>query len=120
MKWLDDFKASLLTLGPVAAILVGGVNDGNTDGAYGSTFPTTSSYVPCLPGSGGDLKTDAEPPLLITIDTSQRQQTIHGFGASDAWSRCPGQRWFLRAAKARGLEQFSASKRLYQRTKLDY
>ncbi len=179
MKSFDGFKVNLLVLGLVAAILVCG--DGNTNGAYGSTFPASSSYVPCLPGSGGDLKTDAEAPLLVTIDTSQTRQTIYGFGASDAWSiqfvgqwpdqkrqaiadllfeteldefadpkgiglsawrfnigagssrqsnisdtwrradtffnesftaydwsHCSGQRWFLQAAKARGLERFIA------------
>ena len=45
-----------------------------------------SSYVPCLPGSGGDLRTDAKPRLVLTIDTSRPRQTIRGFGASDAWS----------------------------------
>jgi|GEM_PF-405036 O-glycosyl hydrolase len=140
-----------------------------------------SSYVPCLPGGGGDLKTDAQASLVIKIDTSQTRQTIRSFGASDAWSaqyvgqwpddkreaiadllfetgldeyenpkgialsawrfnlgagssrqenmsdawhrvdtfldgsftgydwsRCPGQRWFLQAAKARGVERFIA------------
>lgn len=140
-----------------------------------------SSYVPCLPGSGGDLKTDDQSPLVVTIDTSRPRQTIRSFGASDAWSaqfvgrwpaerkeaiadllfqtglddrnnpqgiglsawrfnigagssrqnnirdmwrradtfldetfagydwsRCPGQRWFLQAARARGVERFVA------------
>jgi O-glycosyl hydrolase len=143
--------------------------------------PVTASYVPCLPGSGGDLKTDAQSPLVVTVDTSWLRQTIRGFGASDAWStqfigewpeekrqaiadllfqtglddrknprgiglsawrfnlgagstrqksftdtwrrvdtflnetftgydwtRCPGQRWFLQAARARGVENFIA------------
>ncbi len=140
-----------------------------------------SSYVPCLPGGGGDLKTDTEASLVLTIDTSRTRQTIRSFGASDAWSirfvgqwpdvkrqaiadllfetgldeyenprgiglsawrfnigagssrqdnmsdpwhradtffdesfseydwsRCPGQRWFLKAAKDRGVERFIA------------
>ncbi len=140
-----------------------------------------SSYVPCVPGNGGDLRTEATSPLVLTIDVSQTRQTIRNFGASDAWAiqfvgqwpdakreaiadllfqtglddnrnprgiglsawrfnlgagssrqtsirdpwrradtfldtasggydwtRCPGQRWFLQAAKARGVEQFIA------------
>lgn len=140
-----------------------------------------SAYVPCAPGSGGDLRTEAASPLILTVDVSQTRQTIRNFGASDAWaiqfvgqwpdskreaiadllfrtgldenqnprgiglsawrfnvgagssrqtsirdpwrradtfldesltgydwSRCPGQRWFLQAAKARGVEQFIA------------
>jgi O-glycosyl hydrolase len=149
--------------------------------ACGSGSSVASPYVPCLPGGGGDLRTDAKSPLVVTIDTSQRGQTIRSFGASDAWSiqfvgqwpaarreaiadllfatgldehknpkgiglsswrfnlgagssrqnnisdawrradtflnasfsgydwsRCPGQRWFLGAAKARGVERFIA------------
>jgi O-glycosyl hydrolase len=141
----------------------------------------SSSYVPCEPGSGGDLRTEAASPLVVTVDISQTRQTIRNFGASDAWaiqfvgqwpdskreaiadllfqtgldesnnprgigltawrfnlgagssrqttirdpwrradtfldesltgydwSRCPGQRWFLQAARARGVEQFIA------------
>ena len=147
----------------------------------GHVVTAASSYVPCMPGSGGDLRTDAQTPLVLTIDTSRTRQTIRGFGASDAWSgqfvgqwpdadreaianllfetdlddhknprgiglsawrfnigagssrqnnisdtwrradtfldesftgydwsRCPGQRWFLQAAKARGVERFIA------------
>ena len=138
-------------------------------------------YVPCLPGSGGDLRTSSPSTLAVTVNTYDRRQTIHNFGASDAWSiqyvgrwpsakrepiadllfetdldaadnpkgiglsswrfnigagssrqsniwdawrradtflstnyltydwsRLPGQRWFLQAAKARGCEQFIA------------
>jgi O-glycosyl hydrolase len=138
-------------------------------------------YVPCLPGRGGDLSTPAPSTLTVTINTNEKRQTIHNFGASDAWSiqfvgqwpsakrnaiadllfetgldgkrnprgiglsawrfnigagssrqnnipdtwrradtflsadyssydwsRLPGQRWFLQAAKGRGLEQFIA------------
>jgi O-glycosyl hydrolase len=139
------------------------------------------SYVPCLPGSGGDLTSDAKSPLIVTLDTTRPRQKIRSFGASDAWSiqyigqwpdekreaiadllfqtglddhknprgiglsawrfnlgagstrqknltdtwrradtflneaftgydwtRCPGQRWFLQAARARGVEKFIA------------
>jgi O-glycosyl hydrolase len=127
------------------------------------------------------LRTSSEQPLVVTVDTCQRRQTIDSFGASDAWSiqyvgawpdakrraiadllfepglddannpvgialsswrfnigagstrqnnisdrwrradtflssdftgydwsRLPGQRWFLQAAKARGVERFTA------------
>lgn len=157
------------------------VDGGDAVAAFSSMVPPSSSYVPCLPGSGGDLKTEAKSPLLVTIDTSQTRQTIRSFGASDAWSiqfvgqwpaakrdaiadllfetgldnrknpkgiglsawrfnigagssrqsnisdtwrradtflddglagydwsRCPGQKWFLQAAKARGVERFVA------------
>ena len=161
--------SDLLTLGVMLVLLL-------------SVGPAiASSYVPCLPGSGGDLKTDAQSPLVVTIDTSRPRQTIRSVGASDAWStqfvgqwpaerkeaiadllfqtglddhnnprgiglsawrfnigagssrqnnirdtwrradtfldeafagydwsRCPGQRWFLQAAKARGVERFIA------------
>ena len=43
-------------------------------------------YVPCYPGSGGDLATTSSNPLTVTIDTGDLRQTIHNFGASDAWS----------------------------------
>jgi len=56
----------------------------------GSAF---GSYVPCLPGSGGDLKSDAKSPLIITIDVSRPRQKIRSFGASDAWSTQYVGRW---------------------------
>ncbi len=138
-------------------------------------------YVPCHPGSSGTLATTHPNPLIVTINTRELRQEIHGFGASDAWSvqfvggwplekreaiadllfetgldashdpkgialsawrfnigagstrqnnirdvwrradtfynedfsdydwtRLPGQRWFLQAAKARGVEQMTA------------
>ncbi|MBN2272012.1 MAG: hypothetical protein JXN61_15465 [Sedimentisphaerales bacterium] len=145
-------------------------------------IPTNKpGYVPCLPGIGGDLRTSAQSTVVLTVDTNDRRQTIHNFGASDAWSiqyvglwpdakrnpiadllfetgldennnpkgiglslwrffvgagsnrqsyisdpwrrsdlflssdfnsydwsAQPGQRWFLQAAKARGVEQFIA------------
>lgn len=43
-------------------------------------------YVPCYPGAGGDLATDATDALTVTIDTADQRQVIHSFGASDAWS----------------------------------
>lgn len=43
-------------------------------------------YVPCYPGSGGNLATISSSPLTVTIDTGDLRQTIHNFGASDAWS----------------------------------
>jgi O-glycosyl hydrolase len=43
-------------------------------------------YVACYPGTGGDLSTTASRPLVVTIDTQDARQTIHSFGASDAWS----------------------------------
>jgi len=173
----------LLCAGHTIAGLASGVqvDDGDAVVAYGSAAPATSPYVPCLPGTGGDLRTEAKSPLVVTIDTSRSRQTIRGFGASDAWSiqfvgqwppakrdaiadllfatgidghknpkgiglsawrfnigagssrqsnisdtwrradtfldgsftgydwsRCPGQRWFLGAAKARGVGRFVA------------
>ena len=173
----------LLWAGGTRADSISGVRAGRSGAvvAYGSTGPALSSYVPCLPGTGGDLRTDAQSPLVVTVDTSQSRQTIRGFGASDAWStqfvgqwpperreaiadllfgtgldgfknprgiglsawrfnlgagssrqsnmsdswhradtfldssfvgydwsRCPGQRWFLRAAQARGVGRFIA------------
>jgi hypothetical protein len=44
------------------------------------------SYVPCLPGSGSDLKSDAKSRLIVTIDITPPRQKIRSFGASDAWS----------------------------------
>jgi O-glycosyl hydrolase len=43
-------------------------------------------YVPCYPGSGGDLATTHPAPLIVTVDTADLRQTIGNFGASDAWS----------------------------------
>jgi len=43
-------------------------------------------YVPCYPGSGGDLATASPSSLTVTVDTGDLRQTIHNFGASDAWS----------------------------------
>ncbi len=43
-------------------------------------------YVPCYPGSGGNLATTHPNPLTVTIDTGDLRQTIRNFGASDAWS----------------------------------
>jgi O-glycosyl hydrolase len=174
---------SFLCTGHAVAGPAGGglVDDGHAVVAHGGTASAASSYVPCLPGGGGDLKTIGKSPLVVTVDTSQTRQTIRGFGASDAWSiqfvgqwpaaqrnviadllfetrldshknprgiglsawrfnvgagssrqnnisdtwrradtflnadftgydwaRCPGQRWFLQAAKARGVGRFIA------------
>jgi hypothetical protein len=43
-------------------------------------------YVPCYPGSSGDLATTSPDPLTLTIATGDVRQTVHSFGASDAWS----------------------------------
>jgi O-glycosyl hydrolase len=43
-------------------------------------------YVPCYPGSSGTLATTSPKPLIVTVDTGDLRQTIHNFGASDAWS----------------------------------
>jgi hypothetical protein len=43
-------------------------------------------YVPCYPGSSGTLATAHPSPLTVTINTRELRQTIHNFGASDAWS----------------------------------
>jgi O-glycosyl hydrolase len=169
MKWFDSSDINLVLLIFAAATFVGG----------GNTY--ASNYVPCLPGSGGDLRTSRPSILTVTVNTYDGLQTIHNFGASDAWSiqfvgqwplekrhavadllfetsldiqndpkgiglsswrfnigagssrqsniydswrradtflstdyssydwqRLPGQRWFLQAAKDRGLEQFIA------------
>ncbi|HEY5657660.1 MAG TPA: glycoside hydrolase [Myxococcota bacterium] len=57
-------------------------------------------YVPCFPGSGGSLSTDAADALTVTIDTEDRRQTIRNFGASDAWSIQFIGRWPLVKRKA--------------------
>lgn len=51
-----------------------------------TVFGYPSDYVPCQPGNGGDLASASLPDLTITVDVNQQVQTIHGFGASDAWS----------------------------------
>jgi O-glycosyl hydrolase len=43
-------------------------------------------YVPCYPGTSGNLATTHPSPLTVTIDTRALRQKIHNFGASDAWS----------------------------------
>jgi len=43
-------------------------------------------YVPCYPGSSGDLATSHPAPMIVTVDAGDLRQTIHNFGASDAWS----------------------------------
>jgi len=45
-----------------------------------------AAYIPCEPGTGGDLKTDSESFLLVVVDCGQKMQTIDNFAASDAWS----------------------------------
>jgi O-glycosyl hydrolase len=45
-----------------------------------------AGYVPCPPGSGGDLATTRSSQLTITIDVADQRQTVNGFGASDCWS----------------------------------
>jgi O-glycosyl hydrolase len=45
-----------------------------------------AGYVPCYPGSAGNLATTRSMSLTVTIDTDDARQTIHSFGASDAWS----------------------------------
>ena len=183
MKLSYGPKFRLVFFGFVAAVFVAGchADDRNTEAEYIKTFPATYDYVPCLPGTGGDLRTSTPSMLTVTVNTNDRRQTIHNFGASDAWSiqfvgqwplakrdaiadllfetgldqindpkgiglsawrfnvgagssrqdnisdhwrradtflsadyssydwsHLPGQRWFLQAAKARGIEQFIA------------
>jgi len=74
MKLFDGYKVKWLLIGFIAGFLVGG----------GSTY--ASNYVPCLPGSGGDLRTSNPSILTVTVNTYDMLQTIHNFGASDAWS----------------------------------
>jgi len=168
MKLSDYSNFCLIIIALVVGILAGN----------GGANP---NYVPCLPGSGGDLRTSSPSILKVTVNTNDRMQKIHNFGASDAWSiqfvgqwplskrnaiadllfetgldinndpkgiglslwrfnigagssrqntisdtwhradtflssdfssydwtRLPGQRWFLQAAKSRGVEQFIA------------
>ena len=57
----------------------------------GPTLPANAQldipgYVPCYPGSSGDLATTSPDPLTLTIATGDVRQTVHNFGASDAWS----------------------------------
>ena len=65
--------------------LAGGA-DADTDRVAGSAYSTSSGYVPCLPGSGGDLGTSSPSALVVTVNTRERKQVVHNFGASDAWS----------------------------------
>jgi O-glycosyl hydrolase len=58
-----------------------------------------SEYVPCLPGSGGDLRTLSPSTLTVTVNTNERRQTIHNFGASDAWSAQFVGRWWPEAKR---------------------
>lgn len=51
-----------------------------------TVFAYSTGYVPCLPGSGGDLATTNSSQLTITINVQNQKQTIGGFGASDCWS----------------------------------
>jgi len=51
-----------------------------------AVFGYPSDYVPCRPGNGGSLASVSAPGLTITIDVTQLAQTLHGFGASDAWT----------------------------------
>jgi hypothetical protein len=44
------------------------------------------SYVPCYPGSNGDLAIASPDALTLTVDTRDVRQTVHSFGAPDAWS----------------------------------
>ncbi len=44
------------------------------------------AYVPCLPGSTGDLGSQAENPMIVTLRLDRPKQTIENFGASDCWS----------------------------------
>ncbi|MHC4461611.1 MAG: glycoside hydrolase [Planctomycetota bacterium] len=74
MKLFDGSKVKRLLIGFIAGFLVVG----------GSTY--ASEYVPCLPGSGGDLRTSHPSILTVTVNTYDTLQTIHNFGASDAWS----------------------------------
>ena len=64
-------------------------------------FAYPAGYVPCLPGTGGDLATTNSPTLTITVDVTNQAQTIHGFGASDAWStQFVGENWPLEKREA--------------------
>lgn len=46
----------------------------------------SADYVPCRPGTAGDLRYVGEPELVVTIDLADFRQTVLNFGASDCWS----------------------------------
>jgi len=91
MKRFDSCKITLVLALLVVSLMI-------TDGKgavdfifgipsnLGTTIAAASDYVPCLPGSGGDLRTSSPSELTVTVNTKDRRQTIHNFGASDAWS----------------------------------
>lgn len=60
----------------------------------------SAEEVPCLSGSGPDLRTRAKDPLLVTVDLGRPHQTIHGFGASDCWTLQFIGRWPLEKRNA--------------------
>ncbi|UCG46930.1 MAG: hypothetical protein JSU94_15700 [Phycisphaerales bacterium] len=47
---------------------------------------SSPGYVRCVPGNGGSLKTSGPSALTVTVNTSDKRQTIRNFGASDCWS----------------------------------
>ncbi|MBN1795375.1 MAG: immunoglobulin domain-containing protein [Sedimentisphaerales bacterium] len=47
---------------------------------------STAAYVPCLPGSGGNIATTAEADIIVTVDYTDNKQQMETFGASDCWT----------------------------------
>ena len=43
-------------------------------------------YPPCVPGSGGDLRSEVTEALTVRVKTEAVAQKMLGFGASDCWS----------------------------------
>ncbi len=43
-------------------------------------------YPPCVPGSGGDLRSEVTEALTVRVKTEEVAQKMLGFGASDCWS----------------------------------
>ncbi len=80
MKLFDSSRFSLLLFIFLATLIAGsGIQNAESDVA-------ASDYVPCLPGNGGDLRKLSPSTLTVTVNVNDRRQTIHNFGASDAWS----------------------------------
>ncbi|HUS74361.1 MAG TPA: glycoside hydrolase [Sedimentisphaerales bacterium] len=93
MKLFHSSKFSFLFFIFLATFIAGsGTRNAESNAA-------ASDYVPCAPGSGGDLRTSSPGTLTVTVNTNETKQTIHNFGASDAWSTQFVGRWWPSAKR---------------------